>query len=99
MKNYKILDCWLDMEDFGGVWAEIEVDGKQIGIGQQLIDDEGEIRKANPWSVSEAGCWKFVNNGAIDDGTAKITEICDNEDIAWEIFESAIDEALGVVNR
>lgn len=29
-----------------------------------------------PLDIQESGCWEFVDDGAIDDGTAKITEIC-----------------------
>ena len=49
--------------------------------------------------IQESGCWDFVGDGAIDDDTAKITEICDDEEEAWEIFESAIAEAIGIVNK
>lgn len=98
-QEYKILSCHLDMEDFGGVLAEIEVDGKQIKIGKQLIQDGEVVRKANPMDIQESGCWDFVGDGAIDDDTAKITEICDDEEEAWEIFESAIAEAIEIVNK
>lgn len=98
-QEYNILSCHLDMENFGGVLAEIEVGGKQIKIGRQLIQDGDVVREANPTDIQESGCWDFVGDGAIDDGTAKITEICDDEEEAWEIFESAIEEAIGIVNK
>lgn len=98
-QEYNILSCHLDIEDFGGVLAEIEVDGRKIKIGSQLIQDGEVVRKANPMDIQESGCWDFVGDGAIDDGTAKITEICDDEEEAWEIFESAIDEAIEIVNK
>lgn len=97
MKKYNILDVELDME-FGGVLAIIEVDGREILIGEQLKQDGDEVRREEVWDASH-DCWKFINGGAIDDGTAKITEICDDEDRAWDIFEAAIDEAVEMANK
>lgn len=96
--NYKILETELDMEGFGGVLAIIKVDGREILIGEQLRKDGDEVRREGSWD-SFHDCWKFINGGAIDDDTAHITEICGDEDRAWEIFESAIDEAVEMANK
>ena len=98
MKNYKILDAELDMEGFGGVLAVIEADGHPVLIGEQLRQDGEEVRREGSWD-SFHDCWKFINGGAIDDDTAQITEICDGEDRAWEIFDAAIDEAVEMANK
>ena len=98
MKKYKILDTELDMEGFGGVLAIIDVDGHKVLIGEQLIQAADEVRREEVWDASH-DCWKFINGGAIDDDTAQITEICDDEDRAWDIFETAIDEAVEMANK
>lgn len=87
------------MEGFGGVLAIIEVDGHEILIGEQLRQDgDNGVRREEMWDFSH-DCWKFINGGAIDDDTAQITEICDDEDRAWDIFEAAINEAVEMANK
>lgn len=98
MKKYNILDVELDMEGFGGVLAIIEVGGREVLIGEQLRQDGDEVRREGSWDASH-DCWKFLNGGAIDDDTAQITEICDDEDRAWDIFDDVIDEAVEMANK
>ena len=98
MKNYKILEAELDMEGFGGILAVINVDGREVLIGEQLRQDGEEVRREGSWD-SFHDCWRFINGGAIDDDTAQITEICDDEDRAWDIFDAAIDEAVEMANE
>lgn len=98
MKKYNILEAELDMEGFGGVLTIIEVDGREILIGEQLIQAADEVRREEVWDASH-DCWQFINGGAIDDDTAQITEICDDEDRAWDIFDTAIDEAVEMANK
>ena len=90
----KIINYELDMENFGGVLVDVEINGKTMNLGEQLVEDDGEYRREYSWEP--ASCWSFINGNPVDDGSASFTEIDAEE--GQEIFDSVIDDAIELVN-
>ena len=62
------INSWHIDSDFGGIIINAEIRGKEFELGAQLDNDDTE------YYVGDS-CWAFINGRAIDDGSAKITEI------------------------
>lgn len=97
MKDYKIIDYELDMEDFGGVLVNAEINGRTINLGEQLVEDGKEYRREYPFEASS--CWSFINREPVDDGSASFAEICGDVDEGVEIFDSIIENVVIVINE
>ena len=85
------INSWHIDSDFGGIIINAEIRGKEFELGAQLDNDDTE------YYVGDS-CWAFINGRAIDDGSAKITEIDIDENSSYWIFWAIVNKCIDDLN-